>query len=415
MLLRSKTLFVLSLVTFSTLHLQCEEIGRRALKTFSKKYETDSKVWSAKPLFLGADAKRTQISISLREVTQIKEPTDIQFFPGDTSFLFLLEKSGNLILFDRESKKQRTIHTFGVLTDSEEGLLGLAFSPDFAKDQLVYVNYVKEKTGKDYTTISEIKISNPKDFQKMKVESERVLLEVLQPYPNHNAGQLLFGQDRLLYIGLGDGGLRADPKNHGQNPLTLLGSILRIDPKAGGDKPYSIPPSNPYIAKEGFLPEIFAYGIRNPWRFSFAPNGALIVADVGQDKYEEINIIESGKNYGWSQTEGFHCFESNCDLGKYAKPFYEYAHDEGQSITGGYVYTGSEILELKGKYIFGDFIAGRIWALNIPEPGKVVQGSEVLALGKWNLLISTFGIDQRGEVFLADYQTGKIFKITKPE
>lgn len=415
MLLSSRTHSFFILTFFFSLHLQCEEIGRKALKTFSKKYETDSKVWSTKPLFLGADATRKQISVSLREVTQVKEPTDIQFFPGDSPFVFFLEKSGNLVVFDRQTKKQRTVHTWGVLTDSEEGLLGLAFSPNFANDQLVYVNYVKEKSGKDYTTIAEAKIGEPKDFDKMKVVSERVLLEVLQPYPNHNAGQLAFGPDQMLYIGLGDGGLRADPKNHGQNPETLLGSMLRIDPKASDGKAYSIPPSNPFVGKSGFLPEIFAFGIRNPWRFSFSPKGELLLADVGQDKYEEINIIDSGKNYGWSQVEGFHCFESNCDLEKYAKPFYEYAHDEGQSITGGYVYQGSTFPELQGKYIFGDFISGKIWASAIPESGKTIKGSDVLSLGKWSVLISTFGIDQAGEIFLADYQTGKILKIAKPE
>ena len=160
-------------------------------------------------------------------------------------------------------------------------------------------------------------------------------------------------------------------------------------------------------------PEIFAFGIRNPWRYSFSPDGKLLLADVGQDKYEEVNIIESGKNYGWSPMEGLHCFQSNCDPSKYESPIYEYGRTEGNSITGGYVYRGSEFPELKDHYVFGDFKTGKIWAFAIPKEKEKVE--KVLTLGKWNILISTFGQDESGEIFLSDYQTGKIFKIVKPK
>ncbi|MDF3820240.1 PQQ-dependent sugar dehydrogenase [Leptospira sp. 96542] len=405
-------ILILSMVSF----VSCEDIGRTFMKTFSRKYETTGDVLGSKPIFISADVSRKQVSIALQEVVKTKEPTDIQFPPGDSPFLFVLEKSGNLILFDRQSKVKRVLHTWVVLTDSEEGLLGLSFHPSYPKEPKAYVNYVKEIGKKDHTVVSEILIQNPSNFEAMKVTNERVLLSIEQPYPNHNAGQLVFGPDGFLYIGLGDGGLRADPKANGQNPSTLLGSMLRIDtrPDIANKREYSIPKDNPFIGKKGHKEEIFAYGIRNPWRFSFAPDGRLVVADVGQDKYEELDILEAGKNYGWNQTEGFHCFIDDCNVNLYTKPFYEYGREEGQSITGGYVYTGSEISELKGKYVFGDFIQGKIWALTLPKPGENGPVTEVMSLGKWNLLISTFGRDAEGDLFVADYQTGKIFKIVKP-
>lgn len=394
----------------------CDDLGRTFMKTFSRKYEATGKVLESKPSFIGLDSKREQITITLQEVTKVNEPTDIQFPPNESPFLFVLEKSGNLILHDRRTKEQRTLHNWEVLTDSEEGLLGLCFHPNFPKEPKAYVNYIKEIGKKDNTIVAEILIENPNDYKTMKVAKERILLQIEQPYPNHNAGQVAFGKDKLLYIGLGDGGWRADPKNNGQNPNTLLGSILRINPAEDPNTklPYQIPSDNPFVGKSGFKPEIYAYGIRNPWRFSFSPDGRLVVADVGQDKYEELDIILPGKNYGWNQTEGFHCFLDGCDLSKYEPPFYEYGREDGQSITGGYVYQGSSFPSLKGKYIFGDFIQGKIWAIDLPKQGTNGPINSVISLGKWNLLISTFGRDLEGELFLADYQSGKIFKLVKP-
>lgn len=385
------------------------------MKSYVKKYETDNKTLNSKPLFLGEDLNRKQIPIELQEVTAVKAPTDIQFPPGNSEFIFILEKGGNLILFDRLDKKSRTLHTWNVLVDSEEGLLGLAFHPEFPKKPLIYVNYVADKDGKDITIIEEAKVESPTDWKEMKLSNHRVLLEVEQPYPNHNGGQVAFGKDSFLYIGLGDGGLRADPHDNGQNPGTLLGSMLRINPEpdAKTNSPYTIPSDNPFVNDKTARAEVFAYGLRNPWRYSFSPDGRLLAADVGQDKYEEIDIIESGKNYGWSPMEGYHCFVDNCDPAKYTSPIYEYARNDGNSITGGYVYSGTEFPELKNHYIFGDFITGKIWALELPAGNEKVE--KVSALGKWNILISTFGKDESGEIFLSDYQSGKVFKIVKPK
>ena len=410
------TKLILILLLFNSFFMiQCKDLGRKIMKSYNKKYETDNKVLDSKPSFLGEDLNRKQIQIELQEVTTVKEPTDIQFPQGNSPFIFILQKSGDLILFDRSEKKSRTLHSWKVITDSEEGLLGLSFHPNFPKTPLVYVNYVIDKNGKDFTIIEEDKVEYPSDWGKMKLVEPRTILEVEQPYPNHNGGQIAFGKDGFLYIGLGDGGLRADPEGNGQNLSTLLGSMLRIDPKPDPvtKLPYSIPSDNPFINNKTAKPEIFAYGIRNPWRYSFSPDGKLLLADVGQDKYEEVNIIESGKNYGWSPMEGLHCFQSNCDPSKYESPIYEYGRTEGNSITGGYVYRGNEFPELKDHYVFGDFITGKIWAFALPKEKQKVD--KIMALGKWNILISTFGQDESGEIFLSDYQTGKIFKIVKPK
>ncbi len=390
----------------------CELIGSKLIKMFSGKYETAEKIFNSKPVFINADEKRDTILVSLNEITSVKEPTDIQFPPNDSPFMFLLEKKGSIILYDRRTQKTRKILQVQVTSESELGLLGLAFHPDYPKIPLLYLNYTKEISGSDYTIISEWKADKTDSFEEMKIGSERILFQVYQPYPNHNAGQLAFGKDKMLYIGFGDGGLRGDPKNHGQNKKTLLGSMVRISPVADDKNkiPYSIPADNPFVGNADYLPEIYAIGLRNPWRYSFSPDGHLLVSDVGQDKFEEVDIVESGKNYGWSETEGFHCYKDDCNLSLYSPPIYEYGHDEGQSITGGYVYSGSEISGLKDKYVFGDFISGRIWAFNLPSsPTKQVE--KVYALGKWNILISTFGRDQRGDIFIGDYQSGKIFKM----
>ncbi len=404
--------FFTILAFFSLLNLyHCDLIGSKIVKLLTKKFETEDKVFKSNPVFIGSDEKREKILISLSEVTTASEPTDIQFPPNEPRFMFIAEKKGDLILFDRKEQKKRIIISIPVTSGSELGLLGLTFHPNYPTEPLVYLNYTNEVNGNESSIISEWKVSSPSDFANFKIRNERILLQVGQPYPNHNAGQLAFGKDKMLYIGFGDGGLRGDPKKNGQNKKTILGSVLRIDPKADviNNKPYTIPSDNPFIHDPTYLPEMFAIGLRNPWRYSFAPDGRLLMADVGQDKYEEVDIIEAGKNYGWNNTEANHCYDGKCDLSLYAPPIYEYGREEGQSITGGYVYLGSEIPSLKNKYVFGDFISGRIWAFDLPNGAEKV--TNVYTLGKWNVLISTFGRDSQGDVFLGDYQSGKIFKL----
>ncbi|HNJ67033.1 MAG TPA: PQQ-dependent sugar dehydrogenase, partial [Turneriella sp.] len=219
--------------------------------------------------------------------------------------------------------------------------------------------------------------------------------------------------DGMLYIGWGDGGFKDDPKGHGQNPKTLLGSMLRVsvEPDASG-KPYTVPSDNPFVGNPAYAPETFAWGFRNPWRYSFDPKGRLIVADVGQDLFEEIDIVEKGANYGWNIREGAHCFEpkENCKTENLRDPVYEYGRKEGQSLTGGYVYTGTAIAALKDKYVFADFVSGRIWAIQLPESaqGKV---DKAYTLGQWPVLISAFGRDNGGNLYAADFGSGKILRL----
>ena len=379
------------------------------------KYEIEGDAAHLVPVTSGLDEKREKIQINLREVSSgYVQPTDMQFPPGESEEFFVLEKQGK-ILWGKVGKREiKEILKIQVKTEAEEGLLGLAFHPDFRKNGKIYLNYVLQQGKKDISRIAEWTATLPNDLKNTKLESERILMELEQPFENHNAGQILFGPDRMLYIGWGDGGWLRDPSRNGQNPKTFLGSMLRIDVDATPDtgKAYKVPEDNPFYADKCCKPEIFAYGLRNPWRFSFDSKGRMIVADVGEDTWEEIDIVEKGKNYGWNIKEGFHCFEpkENCKTENLTDPIYEYGREDGQSITGGYVYTGKEISALTGKYIFADFMSGRIWALTVPDNASERVNS-VYTLGKWPVLISSFGRDADGNVYAVDLGKGKIFRI----
>lgn len=340
-------------------------------------------------------------------VNGFSQPTDIQFFPKNSEQFLLLEKEGSLKQVAISTKKIKEIHRFKVHKHSELGLLGLAFHPNFQSNKKIYINYNPSSAPKLITRISEFQF-----LPSGKLSHEKILLEIAQPYSNHNAGQLAFGPDGFLYIGLGDGGSAGDPLQHGQNLKTLLGSMLRIDvDHSTNSMPYGIPKDNPYKEnKSSFRPEIWANGLRNPWRFSFDPKGRLIVADVGQNEWEEISIIKKGGNYGWRIWEGKHCYspKKNCKeklANPHTPPIWEYSHQEGQSITGGYTYFASDIKELNNHYIFGDFVTGKLWALPVERPTQVVS------LGKWRKNFSTFGRDSKGRVYVADFGSGTVFRI----
>ena len=238
----------------------------------------------------------------------------------------------------------------------------------------------------------------------------RPILSVGQPYQNHNAGQLAFGPDGMLYIALGDGGWHYDPRGHGQNLGTLLGSMLRVDVNAA--KGYAVPPDNPFVDREGARPEIWAYGLRNPWRFSFASDGRLLVADVGQNNFEEVNVVQKGDNLGWKTREARHCFDPNedCATEGLVDPIFEYPRELGLSVTGGYEYTGSRVEILKGAYVFADFTSGHMWALKLPEKREGPMADSQL-LGRWPLLISAFGRDAQGELYVADWGRGLVLGV----
>jgi glucose/arabinose dehydrogenase len=362
------------------------------------------------PFFDGPDVGLPQVPISLKPVAEgFDQPTDIQFVPGSTTELIVLEKEGRALWLDLTTGVRTEIVRLKVPIKSEQGLLGAAFHPGFAENGRIFLNHSEQTKAGVTSVVSQWKL----DRATHKAETMGEVLRVEQPYANHNAGQLCFGPDGMLYIGWGDGGWRADPHGHGQNPATHLGSMLRIDvDRKESPKNYAIPPDNPWTNTPGVAPEVWAIGFRNPWRYSFAPDGRLIVADVGQDAWEEITVVSSGQNHGWSTQEGTHCFEpgKDCSTDGLTQPVYEYSHASGESITGGFVYTGTAVPALKGSYVFADFVSGRIWAIRLPESDG--PATQLRALGRWTMLPSTFGQDGAGELYVADYGKGRILRLT---
>ncbi|WP_077339129.1 PQQ-dependent sugar dehydrogenase [Pseudocolwellia agarivorans] len=347
-------------------------------------------------------------AVQLKEqVTNLDQPTDIKFFPNSTEQLLVAGKEGQLTFTNLSNKNKHLVHDFDVKSGSEMGLLGLAFHPSYSEDEpknnFLFVNYFPNK-GERRTRVSRFLLN--KSGKNYSLANEKIILEISQPYGNHNGGQIAFGPDGYLYIGMGDGGSAGDPKGHSQNTQTLLGNMLRIDINTPDNIPYRIPQDNPFVKQSNFEPEIWAYGLRNPWRFSFY-QGVLIAADVGQYKYEEISIVEKGQNLGWNIMEASHCFKpkNNCDAIGLTLPKLEYERTQGQSITGGYVYQGEINTELKDHYIYGDFVSGNIWRVKYPSfssPTKLMsnQGN-----------ISAFALDANGEIYMAEFGKGVIYQL----
>lgn len=315
--------------------------------------------------------------------------------------LFVVEQGGRIQTFPEQGGP---VETFLDLTDrvqagGEEGLLGLAFDPGYADNGLFYVYYSAGDPRRSVIARFST-LAGPGSMAD--AGSERVILEVAQPYSNHNAGTIAFGPDGYLYIALGDGGSGGDPLGHGQNGVTLLGAILRIDPSIdSGDEPYTVPADNPFVGNDGVRDEIWAYGLRNPYRFSFdRESGALWAADVGQNSWEEVDLIVGGGNYGWNVYEG-EAEYANPDgrpPSDFQVPIWSYGRDQGVSVIGGYVYRGLDHPALRGKYLFGDFGSGHVWALSHAD--GVATGIETVA----NLaLLTGFGEDRHGELYLLSY------------
>lgn len=332
---------------------------------------------------------------SFLQAEGFSQPTDIQFEPGRPANIWVLEKEGKIWQLDIKTKKKEKILEIDVATASEQGLLGLAFHPKFPATPKIYLNSTLDDKDGRRTEITELEwtgTTGEKTTQSSsKLKKLRTLMTVSQPYGNHKAGQLVFGKDRKLYVGFGDGGSAGDPHGNSQNDKSLLGKMITLD-----------------IAQAEPKPEIFAKGLRNPWRFSFLSDGRLIVGDVGQYSYEEIDIVEKGDNLGWNVREGKHCFKPprKCAFEGLKDPVFEYDRSQGISVTGGYEYLGSAIAELKGKYIFGDFGSGRIWAFDTKTFKETL-------LAKTPYAISTFGRDADGEIYFADFGDGGIYKLEK--
>ena len=334
---------------------------------------------------------------------EFREPTNLtQMQDGQ---MLVTEQDGRIWAFDPAGAAIPPATEFLDITDrvssrrSEEGLLGLALDPNDAWRMYVYYSAADPRRS----VVSRFAISA--DGSGADPDSETVILEVEQPFANHNGGQIAFGPDGYLYIGLGDGGAAGDPLGSGQDTSSLLGTILRIDvSRSARDRLYAIPPDNPF-ASGGGRGEIWAYGLRNPWRFSFDRDaGELWAGDVGQNRWEEIDLIERGGNYGWNLLEGNHCFSArNCDPTGTVPPVWEYSLD-GQpcSVIGGYVYRGSAIPWLQGVYVYGDFCSGEVFGLRYAD-GRVIEHERLADTG---LRIMSFGEDIDGELYLLSQKSG---------
>ncbi len=362
------------------------------------------------PEFDGADAQRQRLPATLRLVASgLKGPTDIQPVPGEPGFLLVLGKNGEAHLVEIATGAKKKLFTHAVATESEQGLLGLAFHPRFTENRRFFLNYTPAD-GARRNRVAEWRWPKGETPREVKV-----LLDVLDPYPNHNGGQLAFGPDGHLYVGEGDGGWMNDPGGTGQDLSELLGSMLRLDVDRGATKsrPYGIPRDNPFVGKKGMRAEIWAYGLRNPWRYSFTRAGRLVVGDVGQSAEEEITYLEKGDNAGWDRVEGTACHEpaEGCDRKGLRRPIVTYGRDDGFSITGGYEVLAASPPKLKGLYVFGDYAMGRIWAMRLPEGDGTVERRALLSLGRFRAAISTFGRDGEGRVYVGAFDLGAIYRL----
>ena len=333
---------------------------------------------------------------------------------GD-SRLFITQQRGTIVIYDGVRVLPAPFLDIRniVLCCNERGLLSAAFHPRYAENGFFYVSYT-HPTGDAVIARYSRSATDPNQADST---TGVVLLQIPhRQFANHNGGQLQFGPDGYLYFGMGDGGSGGDPSNRAQNLAELLGKMLRIDVDSGS--PYGIPPSNPFVNQAGARPEIWAYGLRNPWRFSFDRiNGDLWIADVGQGLWEEVNFQRAssigGENYGWRLMEGTHCFNpgSNCNNGSLVLPVIEYDHSQNAcSVTGGYVYRGSKYPRLQGTYIYGDYCNGMIWGATRTSSGGVTTR----VLTDTGLLISTFGEDAAGEIYVTDHVGGVLFHIADP-
>ena len=369
---------------------------------------------------------------------KVERPIGFYESPDGTGRFFALEQEGRIQVLNKAGTGADAAEFFNIvnrkpLAENEEGLLGMAFHPQFRSNGLFYIFYSQQNPKR--SVISEFKVSAA-DPNKADLASERILLQIPRPYWNHDGGQLSFGPDGYLYIGVGDGGAANDPHNNGQNTASLLAKILRIDVNTrsnirGGwgtsqKLEYGIPKDNPFVGETdryGVRKEIYAWGLRNPWRFSWdRETGDLWVGDVGQDEWEEVDLVVNGGNYGWPVREGLHPFKPGPVGAKFVDPVIEYPHrpemqakskfpnhSTGLSVTGGYVYRGKKYPALRGVYVYADYNLGTIWGLRYQD-GKVIEHATLLQQPK---NVVSFGEDVDGELYVLCFDD-KIFKLTVP-
>ena len=372
-----------------------------------------------------------------------KKPVFITSYPNNAKLLYIVEQAGLIKIINDGKKLSRPFFDINKRVvnpnrpGDERGLLGFAFHPNHTNNGKFYINYMDNDGNtivSEFSTNSELRANH---------KSERIILKLKQPYGNHNGGDIQFGPDGYLYISIGDGGKAGDPLNAGQDLSSLFGKIIRIDIE---QKPYGIPKSNPFFGQKGKREEIWAWGLRNVWRFSFdKQTGDKYLADVGQNKWEEVNFepasSKGGLNYGWRIMEANHCYDpkENCPTEGLIKPIIEYPNDanhpafafriieelsfsetdvEGCSVTGGYVYRGQRIKSMQGQYIFGDYCSGNIWTLKVVN-GKAInfknRTEEInIGGGEFTTYISSFGQDSDGEIYIIDYNGG-IYKLIESD
>ena len=344
-------------------------------------------------------------NLDFRGLTNLVQPA------AGNDRLFATEQSGRVLAFANDQDTNEAEVFLDIRdrvndTGSEEGLLGLAFDPQFHENGYFYTYY--SASGPRRSVVSRFGLSD--DGRLADPDSELMIMEIEQPFRNHNGGQLAFGPDGFLYIGLGDGGSAGDPMGHGRNTSTLLGSILRIDVSgANVASPYTTPPDNPLLGDVDSRGEIWAYGLRNPWRFTFdRETGELWTGDVGQNSLEEVDLVERGGDYGWNTLEGTRCFSprASCDPSGTVLPVWEYPTVEACSVIGGYVYRGDRVPSLYGAYVFADYCSGQIWALRYD--GHAV--TEFLLLADTGLRITSFGQGRNGELYVLSQNSG-IFRL----
>ena len=393
-----------ALIMSSKLVEQSQESKQQAIDSQPSDNKTNQQANQTSLEITPEPLSKTSVEVAFPNLS-FTRPLFLTYANDDTNRLFVVLQQGQIMVFPNKQDTQATV--FLAIDEkvnddgNEEGLLGLAFDPDYKSNGYFYVYYTANSPRR--SVISRFSVSD-NDPNKANTSSELVIMEVPQPYSNHNGGMMAFGLDRMLYIGLGDGGSGGDPHGNGQNRDVLLGKILRIDvSKSSRSEKYRIPADNPYVGLENSRGEIWAYGLRNPWRFSFdRVTNMLWVADVGQDSLEEVDIIEKGANYGWNIMEGSLCYPlptSNCNKEGLKLPVAQYTHADGCSITGGYVYRGSKLRSLYGAYIYGDFCSGKIWGLRY-DGSKVVEHMELIDS---NMQISSFGEDQAGELYILSF------------
>jgi len=343
------------------------------------------------------------------------QPVALVQHPTDDNVWFVVEQAGRILRVEGPDDTAADVVldiTEGIVSGGETGLLGLAFHPEFASNGSLFVCYTAGSPLVSYIS----RMHSNDNGLSVEAGSEEVLILIDQPYSNHNGGQLGFGPDGYLYVGLGDGGSGGDPFGNGQNTESLLGAMLRIDVDSSDPVRgtlYAIPDSNPFAANancdQGGCPELFAWGFRNPWRWSFdSLTGDLWAGDVGQNQWEEIDLVEMGANYGWNILEGNHCYGvETCDDAGLMPPVAEYDHSVGNSVTGGYVYRGAAMPSLFGDYVYGDFGSGRIWRIIDAAQG----GTQTELLLVSGLNIASFSQGRSGEIYLVSYGDGSVYKL----